>query len=110
MIAAIFIFSSIPSKEMPRFGQYDFLLKKGGHAIGYGLLAAAFWRGFNWSGRLWWLALLLAALYSVTDELHQRFVPGRHSSAVDVAIDSLGAAIMLGVCAFARRVRLHTRM
>jgi hypothetical protein len=39
MMAAIFGFSSIPSAEMPDFGLLDTLVKKGGHALGYGLLA-----------------------------------------------------------------------
>ena len=103
VIAAIFFFSSMPVKKLPRFGSYDFLIKKGAHAIGYGLLAAAFWHGFKWRGRLWWLALLLATLYAVTDEFHQSFVPGRHPSPGDVVIDSAGAAIMLALCAFAKR-------
>jgi VanZ family protein len=103
MIGAIFLFSSIPSREMPRFGSFDVLVKKGGHAFGYGLLAATFWHGFNWNRKLWWAALLLAVLYAVTDEFHQSFVPGRHPSAVDVAIDTTAAAISLAICALARK-------
>ncbi len=105
MIAAIFLFSSIPSKEMPHLGSYDFLAKKGAHALGYGLLAAALWHGFNWNRKLWWMALTLAVAYAISDEFHQRFVPGRHAMPADVAIDSLGATISLLVCAFVRRRR-----
>jgi len=105
MIVLIFLFSSISSKEMPRFGVVDLIVKKGGHAIGYGLLAAAFWRALHWNKRLWWLPLLLAALYAVSDEFHQSFVPGRHPSPVDVGIDSAGAAISIAACAFARIAR-----
>lgn len=106
MIVAIFFFSSIPFRQLPRFGRYDLLVKKGGHALGYGLLAAAFWHGFNWSKKLWWLALLLAVLYAVSDEFHQSFVPGRHPSPVDVAIDSAGAAFILAICAVVKRRRV----
>lgn len=34
---------------------------------------------------------LIAALYAVTDEIHQRFVPGRYGTWSDVLIDSTGA-------------------
>lgn len=37
------------------------------------------------------LAVALAGSYAVTDELHQRFVPGRTAAAGDVVIDTLGA-------------------
>jgi VanZ family protein len=36
---------------------------------------------------------LAAAAYSLTDEFHQLFVPGRHASIADCAIDSTGAAL-----------------
>ena len=103
MTTAIFAFSSIPSKEMPSFGSWDTYAKKGAHALGYGLLATAFWRGFSWEKRLVWLSLLLAVLYAGTDELHQSFIPGRHPSPVDVCIDTVGSAIALAICAWARK-------
>lgn len=37
------------------------------------------------------LAIALATVYAVSDEVHQRFVPGRTAAAGDVAIDALGA-------------------
>jgi len=42
-------------------------------------------------GRIAW-AVLGGALYGVTDELHQAFVPGRCPDAGDAAADALGAA------------------
>ncbi len=103
LAAAVFLFSSLPSQDLPTFGSWDTLAKKGAHALGYGLLAAAVWRGFGWNRRLWWLALVLAAAYAGTDELHQRFTPGRHSSVLDVGIDSLGAAVAIAFCALVKR-------
>jgi VanZ family protein len=38
------------------------------------------------------LGILLAGAYGLVDEWHQSFVPGRHSSVVDVATDAFGAA------------------
>jgi VanZ family protein len=42
-------------------------------------------------------AFLLGVGYAITDEVHQHFVSGRHSSPIDVAIDSAG--ILIGVLA-----------
>ena len=100
MMAAIFSFSSIPSTEMPDFGLVDFVVKKGGHAFGYGLLGLAYLRGLKGEGRTisprhLLLAWALATLYSATDEFHQSFVPGRHPAVTDVVIDSIGAALAL---------------
>ena len=104
MMAAIFGFSSISSKEMPNFGLVDFLVKKGGHAIGYGLLALAYLHGLkgkgsNISSRHLILAWIFATLYSATDELHQSLVPGRHPAVTDIMIDSFGAAVALTLAA-----------
>lgn len=33
---------------------------------------------------------ILASVYAVTDEIHQAFVPGRHSTVVDFFVDMLG--------------------
>jgi VanZ family protein len=95
-MAVIFGFSSIPSREMPDFGLWDVIVKKGAHMLGYGLLALAYWNALRFNKRSWWLALLLAVLYAITDEFHQSFVPGRHPSWVDaLIIDGGGAALML---------------
>ena len=100
MMAAIFGFSSIPSVDMASFGLLDFLVKKGGHALGYGLLALCYLRGLKGDSKVmnlrWtYAAWTLAALYSASDEFHQSFVPGRYPSVTDVLIDSLGAAVAL---------------
>ncbi len=93
MMLAIFGFSSIPSSEMPNFGSSDLVVKKGGHVLGYGLLAVAYWAGLRFDKRRWWLALLFALIYAASDEYHQAFVPGRHPSWVDaLVIDGSGAA------------------
>jgi VanZ family protein len=38
-------------------------------------------------------AFVAGAAYAVTDEVHQHFVEGRHASALDVALDSVGVAV-----------------
>jgi VanZ family protein len=38
------------------------------------------------------LAAVLCALYGVTDEIHQHFVPTRNMDALDMAANALGSA------------------
>ena len=97
IMAIIFGFSSLPSKDLPDFGILDYLVKKGGHALGYGLLALSFLRGLKAEKKSilpsqLFIAWGLAVLYSTTDEYHQSFTPGRYPAVTDVLIDSAGAA------------------
>lgn len=95
-MSVIFIFSSQPSDKLPDFDRADRIVKKGGHILGYGLLAISYWSALAWDGRKRPLAWLLTVLYAATDEYHQSFVPGRSASAWDVAIfDNLGALTAL---------------
>lgn len=95
MMAAIFIFSSIPSDTMPEFDWADLIVKKGGHLLGYGMLGFAYFYAFKFETPKLKFALLLAILYAMTDEFHQSFVAGRMASWVDVVIDGTGAALVL---------------
>lgn len=102
VMTIIFGFSSIPSKEMPSFGILDYIVKKGGHAFGYGLLALSYLHGLIGKSesvvkRWYWTAWVLAVLFSVTDEFHQSFVPGRYPAVTDVMIDAFGAALALSI-------------
>jgi len=47
---------------------------------------------------LFLLAWLAAAIFAVTDEFHQSFVPSRTESPVDVMIDICGAVVGLVIC------------
>lgn len=88
-------------------------VRKGAHMSEYGVLALLFFAlisFFRWmparSSCL--LALILAFLYACTDEFHQRFVPGRSGSFIDVMIDTSGAALVmlfvfLVICLVGRR-------
>ncbi len=109
MMALIFIASSTPGKDLPGFGYWDIAVKKGAHMTGYALLALALLHGLTggkpMSRRHAFLAAALAVFYSVTDEFHQRFTPGRGPSLADVGIDTLGASIGLVVWAWFRKAR-----
>lgn len=102
MMAVIFMFSSIPSAELPDFDWADRIVKKGGHALGYGLLALSYLHALkgdrkNLNARWFIAAWVIATLYSATDEFHQSFTPGRHPAVTDVMIDSVGALVALAL-------------
>jgi VanZ family protein len=90
----IFYLSAQPDLPSAREAWLDLLLKKGGHAAVYAVLAILFQRALGW-GRSRWLPWPLVILYAVSDELHQSLVPGRHARASDVLIDALVAGIAL---------------
>ena len=94
LMVVIFALSSIPSKEMPSFGFWDTLVKKGGHMLGYGILTVSFGFGLGWERKRAWQAFLLAVAYALTDEVHQSFVPGRHASLLDALVFDGGGSIL----------------
>ncbi len=108
LMGLIFWASSTPGSDLPKFGHWDFLLKKGGHMLGYALLAAAYLYALT-ARKISRVQLLislgLAILYACTDEWHQQFTPGRTPSVTDVLIDTTGALFGLAVC-YVVRVRL----
>jgi len=72
----------------------DIALRKAAHMTEFGLLWVLWLRalpGPRVQAALSALAITLA--YAVSDEIHQSFVPGRHASPLDVAIDAAGAGI-----------------
>lgn len=96
IMLVIFMFSSQPGDNLPNFLGWDTVVKKMGHVIGYGLLALSFFHLLKYNEKQYWLAWLLALIYSVTDEFHQSFVVGRHASIFDILIfDNAGALISL---------------
>lgn len=104
IMLTIFAFSSRTSSELPNFRSWDYFVKKGAHAFGYGLLALSYLHMFRWNKKYYWLAWLLAILYSATDEFHQSFVSGRHATVTDVLIfDNIGAIIALTIHYLRRR-------
>ena len=86
--AVIFTFSSIPSLSTG-LGTWDTLLRKAAHMTEYAILGALLLRALGRELP----AFLVGVAYAVTDEIHQHFVEGRHASAIDVALDSVGVAV-----------------
>ncbi len=80
-----------------------YLVRKTAHLTEYAVLAILLWRAlrkpppFTWSWHTALAALVLAALYALTDELHQSLVPNREASAFDVVLDTCGAALGLAL-------------
>jgi VanZ family protein len=71
-------------------------IRKLAHVTEFGIFSFAVFHGIR-AGRAGWrfswarTALLVAVGYACFDELHQWFVPLRHASPRDVAIDTVGA-------------------
>ncbi len=101
VMGAIFLLSHQPgdSFDLPSFPGADKLV----HMIIYAVLAASIIAAFSPRLRaekywlVFWTALLVSALYGLSDEFHQAFIPNRDSSGFDLLADIIGAA---AVCLF----------
>jgi VanZ family protein len=113
IMSVIFIASAIPGSEMPKFGFWDFAVKKGGHMAGYALLALSYLHALNNApgNRPFRLvaAFCLTVLYAVSDEWHQTFTPGRTPSLLDVIIDGAGGLIGIALWHIIRK-RVESRI
>lgn len=97
-MGAIFYVSSLPQPPIPIGGD------KPWHAIAYFGFAVVVVRavagglprriGLRAAG----LAIALAVSYAVTDEMHQRFVPGRSADVQDLVADTIGVLAATGAC------------
>ncbi|MDD2605445.1 MAG: VanZ family protein [Desulfobacterales bacterium] len=102
---AIFVQSALPSVVSPPGGMG---LDKVAHMGAYGLMAVLLCRALAASPmakRSPWqiavVAMLLATLYGVSDELHQALVPRRCADVGDVLADLVGSAV--GAAIWVRR-------
>jgi VanZ family protein len=77
------------------------VLRKSAHLTEYAVLAVFLYNSLKpaggpaWSGKAAFWALLASGSYSLTDEFHQLFVPGRHASLFDCLTDTTGAFLGL---------------
>jgi VanZ family protein len=107
VMGIIFIASNTAGADIPVFGIMDIVVKKGGHMLGYALLAASYFHALDNGKRkpriLFLLTVLLAVIYAASDEFHQSFTPGRTPAVMDVCIDAFGSIIGMAVLLLLRR-------
>jgi len=71
------------------------------HLIEYGIFALLLYclpdekSASLWQPQRALFCIFVAAGYSLTDEFHQFFVPGRHASLLDCGLDTVGAALAM---------------
>ncbi len=110
-MALIFALSSIPN-EVVNVAPQRIPFDKMAHGSEYAVLGfllfgigRAHARGVRAGVVLAAAAVALATLYGATDELHQRFVPGRDPDLHDLAADGMGSAVGALAAAFTLRWR-----
>ena len=91
----------------------ELVLRKAAHFTEYFILSLIFYRAMAISGarakKSMVATLVFCFLYAVSDELHQVFVPGRAFAAADILIDTLGAALGIGIIYFKSIVSGNTQ-
>jgi VanZ family protein len=96
-MALIFFVSAQSQLPTPEQRWLDILLEKSGHTLEYAVLAVLLVRALDpaqtgrW--RAFGVAVLIAWLYAISDEIHQMFVPGRSADWLDILFDWMGAMV-----------------
>ena len=86
-----------------RLDLFHYLLRKGGHFLGYGVLGYLCFRAFSQTLRRTpllangALAIVCASFVAVLDEWHQSFLPDRTGQFQDVALDAFGAVALVSL-------------
>lgn len=95
-MALIFFLSAQPKlPSIPLLDEIDYS-DKIKHAFFYGILGWLAWRAIDRKMPKWRqlvITIVIAAIYGLTDEYHQLFVPGRTFDLLDLSADTLGASI-----------------
>lgn len=113
-MAAIFIFSSQSGEESKELSSNllskivnligDVIghntLRKITHSVEYFGLALLTFNALSWTyyKKRPFAAYLICLLYSITDEIHQYFIPGRACRIFDIFVDSLGSVAAILMC------------
>ena len=87
--------TSIKANELTN--KLNLPLRKCAHATVYFVLGIVAFISLRYLGinHSYLISIIFCFLYACTDEIHQKFVPGRTSSFKDVLIDSLGCILGL---------------
>ncbi|HLD26931.1 MAG TPA: VanZ family protein [Patescibacteria group bacterium] len=98
-MSTIFYFSSQPHFNISSETTLDFILFKILHMIEYGFLYFLLFRALYKTGsytlpEIFLLTFIIGALYAISDEYHQSFVPTREGKMRDVLIDIGGITIV----------------
>ena len=98
LVWMVFIFIMSSQEQFPStFGVSIFLITVVAHLFLYGILSLLLLFAFTGTDRpsrsSIAAAIVCAALYGISDEFHQSFVPGRDASVFDVVVDTVGATI-----------------
>jgi hypothetical protein len=98
MIWMGFIFYLSAQSTLPQLAdRWGVLQSSAGHFAEYAILALLLRWGLVGGGvghpSRW--ACMIAAAYAITDEFHQRLVPGRHMDPLDLLTDVTGAVVVL---------------
>lgn len=93
----IFSFSSLQVGSSNEIYWKDFLIKKTAHVVEYAILAVLLYRAMINSEvnkkKAFFISIIIAGLYGLTDEFHQSFTPGREPKIRDVFIDTIGGSL-----------------
>ena len=95
--------------DRARFEIFHHILRKCGHFLGYGILAALFFRSLRATftdglGTLCCWSIALTGGIAALDEWHQSFIPSRTGCVSDVILDTFGAATILLVLLTSLRI------
>jgi VanZ family protein len=104
-MALIFILSAQPGLRVSDDAAVDSPVRAVAHVLTFGVLGALLFRALSGTPvsttRAAAVAFVAAALYGVSDEIHQAVVPDRTGQLDDVALDVIGAAIGIAVAVVA---------
>jgi len=114
-MVVIFILSSIPSMYLGPDALPMDILKKVLHFIIFGILSVLYLIALKpriqrsaFTARTFYISFVFTVIYAISDEYHQAFSSGRHSSLYDVIIDAGGAIVFLSSLYIVRKRKAVT--
>jgi len=100
LMGVIFFFSNIANLKYTSVVPVEIILRKGAHFTEFFILGILTWYffyvGYNFSWKKTFIfSFGLTALYAVSDEIHQLFIPGRSGELIDVIFDWISIFISM---------------